>query len=131
MIVVENRIEVRAGYAEAVLERFKAPKSVHTFPGFVRMDVLHAKASEETEEIRVCTTWEKEEDFQAWANSDSFQHAHKRREGAQGAGGHGGHGHGGQQAAESASPIVGNKVTIYQVAVSHLPESAPAKAGSN
>ncbi|WP_308640136.1 antibiotic biosynthesis monooxygenase [Paenibacillus silvisoli] len=141
MIVVENRIEVRAGYAEAVLERFKTPKSVHTFPGFVRMDVLHAKTSEETEEIRVCTTWEKEEDFQAWANSDSFQHAHKRREAAQGAGGHGGqghgaghgqgHGHGGQQAAESASPIVGNKVTIYQVVVSHLPEQAPVESGTN
>ncbi|WP_256208777.1 antibiotic biosynthesis monooxygenase [Paenibacillus sp. CF384] len=150
MIVVENRIEVRAGFAEAVLERFKTPKTVHTFPGFVRMDVLHAVVSEETEEIRVCTTWEKEEDFQAWANSDSFRHAHTRREGAQGSAhgqggqghghgqGHGGQahgqgqGHGGQPAAEAAAgPIVGNKVTIYQVVVSHLPESAPVESAAN
>lgn len=134
MIVVENRIEARAGFAEAVMERFKTPKSVHTFPGFVRMDVLHAKTSEGTEEIRVCTTWEKEEHFQTWSNSDSFRHAHaKRAEAAAAASqgetsahgqGHGhGHGHGVASPADNPNaPIIGNKVTIYRVFASHLPE---------
>ncbi|WP_227872445.1 antibiotic biosynthesis monooxygenase [Paenibacillus albus] len=145
MIVVENRIEVRAGMADAVLERFRTPKSVHTFKGFVRMDVLHAAASEETEEIRVCTTWESEADFQAWANSDSFRHAHAKRaseaaaksdgqpaHGSAHGGGHGHGAHGGAQApaageAPASGPIVGNKVTIYKVVVSHLPEAAAAE----
>lgn len=129
MIVVENRIEVRAGYAEAVLERFRSPKSVHTFPGFVRMDVLHAATPEGTEEVRVCTTWEKKEHFEAWANSDSFRHAHARRAEAAAQGSPHGQGHGGGSGGEAAEngPIVGNKVTIYEVVASHLPESAAAK----
>ncbi|MBM7565183.1 heme-degrading monooxygenase HmoA [Paenibacillus sacheonensis] len=130
MIVVENRIEVKAGFAEAVMERFKAPKSVHTFQGFVRMDVLHAATSEGTEEVRVCTTWEKEEDFHAWANSDSFRHAHARREAAQG-GEHGRtHGEGGGEAPKDAAngPIVGNKVTVYKLVASHLPEKTTVQA---
>ena len=125
MIVVENRIEVRAGFADAVLERFRTPKSVHTFPGFVRMDVLHAATTEGTEEIRVCTTWENKENFEAWASSDSFRHAHARRAeaAAQSSSPHGHGAAGGESAANG--PIVGNKVTIYEVVVSHLPESAP------
>lgn len=132
MILVENRIEARKGYGEAILERFRTPKNVHTFPGFIRMDVLHAENADGNEEIRVCTTWENEEAFQGWANSDSFRGSHAKRAeqgNAQGQGQpHGqahGHGTGGQsgqaEAAESASPIIGNKVTIYQVVASHLP----------
>ncbi|WP_246183219.1 antibiotic biosynthesis monooxygenase [Paenibacillus methanolicus] len=137
VILVENRIEVRKGYGEAILERFRTPKNVHTFPGFIRMDVLHAENADGNEEIRVCTTWENEAAFQGWANSDSFRGAHAKRAEQANAQGqaqpHGqGHGHGGRhgeaEGAESASPIIGNKVTIYQVVASHLP--APAQAAS-
>ncbi|WP_232016613.1 antibiotic biosynthesis monooxygenase [Paenibacillus baekrokdamisoli] len=150
MILVENRIEVRAGFGEAVLERFRTPKTVHTFPGFVRMDVLHTTNGEGNEEIRVCTTWEKEADFHAWANSDSFRHAHARRAEAAasaeqaeaqpsstpaahshgapetGAASDAQNNHPSGEAAAANGPIVGNKVTIYQVVVSHLPEPAAA-----
>lgn len=110
MILVENRIEVKAGMAEGVLERFRKPKTVHTFPGFVRMDVLHAKVDDETEEIRVCTVWEKEEDFHGWSNSESFQHAHAKRAEAASTS----HAHGN-------NPIVGNRVTVYTVEATHFP----------
>jgi heme-degrading monooxygenase HmoA len=111
MIVVENKIEVRAGYADAVLERFKTPKTVHTFPGFVRMDVLHAINADGNEEVRVCTTWENEEAFEGWASSDAFRRAHARRK---------------EEAASDKegaehNPIIGNKMTIYRVAASHFP----------
>ncbi|WP_242403805.1 antibiotic biosynthesis monooxygenase [Paenibacillus pini] len=144
MILVENRIEVKAGFGEAVLERFRSPKSVHTFPGFVRMDVLHATNAEGNEEIRVCTTWEQESDFQAWAHSDSFRHAHAKRAEAAASAEHvdvhqsptssaHGHSHGSKEAIASSGhgshpsneaaaangPIIGNKVTIYQVVASH------------
>lgn len=79
MIIVENRFEIRAGAADAVVDRFRSPKSVHTFPGFVRMEVLHAVLSDETEEVRICTAWESEEAFNAWTNSDAFRQAHTRR----------------------------------------------------
>lgn len=154
MIIVENRFEIRAGAAEAILERFRSPKSVHTFPGFVRMEVLHAALTDETEEVRVCTAWENEEAFQAWTNSDSFRHAHARRgEGAEGKGeqaaqspAHGASSHaaaaepargGGHESpapgpgAVGKGPIISSKVTTYQVVVTHLPASASSvEAGS-
>jgi len=131
MILVENRIEVRAGYADAVLERFKTPKTVHTFPGFIRMDVLHAKNSDGNEEICVCTTWENEEAFDGWASSDSFRGAHAKRAEAgeksateSGNASEAGHAKGAHGSAANNGPIIGNKVTIYRVAASHLPEAA-------
>ncbi|WP_328805280.1 antibiotic biosynthesis monooxygenase [Paenibacillus albicereus] len=148
-MLVENRIVVKAGFAEAVLERFAKPKQVHTFEGFVRMDVLHGKSENEgEEEIRVCTTWRSKADFEAWASSDSFRGAHAKRQEQQAEGaaadqaerpahGHGGHGqpahgsgHGRPAAAgEGAGPIVGNRVTFYRVAASHLPAAAAAEQG--
>ncbi|QHW33086.1 hypothetical protein GZH47_21285 [Paenibacillus rhizovicinus] len=135
MIIVENRFEIRAGAADAILERFRSPKSVHTFPGFVRMDVLHAVLSDETEEVRVCTAWESEAAFEAWTNSDSFRHAHGRRAETAGAeraeapaaAAHGsGHGSHGSTAtgAPASSPIISSKVTRYNVVVTHLPAEA-------
>ncbi|OXM17577.1 hypothetical protein CGZ75_10520 [Paenibacillus herberti] len=158
-VLIENRILVKAGYAEAVLERFAKPKNVHTFEGFIRMDVLHGKLSDTEEEIRVCTTWRSKADFEAWASSDSFRGAHARRpesteapseqsrsenkpaaHGEQAssknsagastpaAGGHGhGSAHGRPAGGEGAGPVIGNNVTIYRVAASHLPETAAAE----
>lgn len=130
MILVENRIEVHAGYGEIVLERFKQPKKVHTFPGFIRMDVLHAITGDGNEEIRVCTTWENEEAFDNWAGSEAFRGAHGAGTSAGAEGSHAhptGHasGHG-----AGKGPIIGNKMTIYRVAASHLPEAEAPGAGS-
>lgn len=147
MIIVENRFEIRAGSADAIVERFRSPKSVHTFPGFVRMEVLHTVLSDEAEEVRVCTAWENEEAFRAWTDSDSFRQAHSRRaepagaeragepaapraaqaHGAPDAGAGNAHGAGhGSQGAGVVSPIISSKVTTYNVVVSHWPASASA-----
>lgn len=121
MIMVENRIEVKPGMADLVMERFRKPKSVHTFKGFVRMDVLHTTNEAGNEEVCVCTTWESEEDFRAWADSESFRSAHARRAAEQQESGSG----------QNDGPILGNKMTMYRVYVSHLPaakaEAAPVE----
>ncbi|WP_442953356.1 antibiotic biosynthesis monooxygenase [Paenibacillus sp. RU4T] len=154
-ILVENLIKVKAGFGEAVLERFAKPKQVHTFKGFIRMDVLHGKSPDGDEEIRVCTTWESKADFEAWASSDSFRGAHARRNGESGGGepapahGHsngradgqaGGqarghvhsqsHGQGAAHGLAAPGPVIGNKVTIYRVVASHLPAAAAADASA-
>lgn len=133
VILVENRIIVRSGYGEAVLERFAKPKQVHKFKGFIRMDVLHGRTPEGEEEIRVCTMWERKEDFEAWASSDNFRSAHARRaaesQAGEGRSPHADgspHGEASSQSApaakaEAPGPIIGNKVSIYRVAASHLP----------
>nr|WP_237391796.1 antibiotic biosynthesis monooxygenase [Paenibacillus dendrobii] len=100
------------------------------------MDVLHGRTSDGEEEIRVCTMWERKEDFEDWASSDNFRSAHAwRTTDSQSGGGHFAHGHGsphsggsshGTHAAhgEESGPIIGNKVSIYRVAASHLPAEA-------
>lgn len=104
MIVVKNTIQVKPGYGNAMRERFKTPKSVHTFPGFVRMELLQTQGTEEHEEYQVCTTWENKEDFDAWVQSDSFKQAHgERRENGKG------------------DMVIGNKITLHEIIVSHLP----------
>ncbi|MCC3371705.1 antibiotic biosynthesis monooxygenase [Cohnella sp. REN36] len=110
MIVATNTIKIQSGHADAVAERFKNPKGVHQAPGFVRMELLKSE-EEGYDELKVCTTWESREAFDAWVNSDAFKQAHARPSAASGGqhsagssatGGH--YATGGEHAASSASP---------------------------
>lgn len=104
MIIVTNTIQAKPGYGNVIRERFKSPKNVHTFPGFVRMELLQTQGIEEYEEFQVCTTWDNKEAFDAWVQSDSFKQAHAaRRENGNG------------------DQVIGNKITLHEVIVSHLP----------
>ncbi|WP_256760234.1 antibiotic biosynthesis monooxygenase [Cohnella sp. WQ 127256] len=104
MIVVKNTIQVKPGYGNVMRDRFKTPKSVHTFPGFVRMELLRTEGLEEYEEYQVCTTWENKEAFDAWVQSDSFKQAHVTR------------GENGNR-----DMVIGNKITLHEVIVTHHP----------
>lgn len=103
MITVINTIQVKPGYGGVIEERFRTPKDVHTFPGFVRLELLRTEDTDGYEEYRVCTTWESKADFERWVESDSFKMAHERRQ---------------QQPSDM---ILGNKVTFHEVVVTHLP----------
>ena len=76
MIAVINRLPVKEGMADQVVERFANGKGfVQTFPGFVSMEVLRA---EETDDVVVITRWREKADFDAWVASDAFKMAHGR-----------------------------------------------------
>jgi heme-degrading monooxygenase HmoA len=76
MIAVINRLPVKEGMADQVVERFANGQGfVQTFPGFVSMEVLRA---EETDDIVVITRWQDKADFDAWVASDAFKIAHGR-----------------------------------------------------
>ncbi|WLR41532.1 antibiotic biosynthesis monooxygenase [Bacillus carboniphilus] len=79
MILVTNTIKVKKGHVQEVAKRFEQPKAVHQSPGFVRLEVLITKGLEEYDELKVCTTWENDEAFQAWTESDAFKNAHHKR----------------------------------------------------
>ncbi|MGO4539560.1 antibiotic biosynthesis monooxygenase [Paenibacillus sp. 2TAB19] len=81
MIVVTNTIKVKKGHGESVAQRFHQSIGIDLSPGFVRMEVLMAEHIEGHDELKVSTTWEQKEHFDAWVNSDSFRlaHAHKRK----------------------------------------------------
>jgi heme-degrading monooxygenase HmoA len=76
VIAVINRLPVKEGMADQVVERFANGRGfVQEFPGFVSMEVLHA---EETDEVMVITRWRDKEDFDSWVASDAFKMAHGR-----------------------------------------------------
>jgi heme-degrading monooxygenase HmoA len=80
MIAVINRLPVREGMADEVVERFaNGQGSVQDFPGFVSMEVLR---SEGADEVMVITRWRDKEAFNSWVHSDEFKKAHGRSGGS-------------------------------------------------
>lgn len=106
-----NTIFVKKGMGPMIIERFKQPKAVHTFEGFIRMEVLLKNDSEEHDEVKVCTTWEDKQYFENWLNSRESKKSHDKK---------------GYEANEE-SPILGNELTTFNVYVQHLPLTTEAK----
>jgi heme-degrading monooxygenase HmoA len=76
MIAVINRLPVKEGAAEQVVERFANSRgNVQGFPGFVSMEVL---SSEGGDEVLVITRWRDKDAFDSWVGSDAFKRAHAR-----------------------------------------------------
>ena len=76
MIAVINRLPVKEGMADQVVERFANGRGfVQDFPGFVSMEVL---CSEGADEVMVITRWEDKDAFDSWVRSDEFKTAHGR-----------------------------------------------------
>ncbi len=76
MIAVINRLPVKVGMADQVVERFADGRGfVQNFPGFVSMEVLR---SEGADEVLVITRWRDKDAFNSWVQSDEFETAHGR-----------------------------------------------------
>ncbi|QIN79111.1 antibiotic biosynthesis monooxygenase [Rubrobacter marinus] len=76
MIAIINRLPVKEGAADQVVERFAGSGGhVQGFPGFVSMEVLRSDAEDE---VLVITRWRDREAFDAWVGSDEFRKAHGR-----------------------------------------------------
>ncbi|AXI01225.1 hypothetical protein DV702_00455 [Sporosarcina sp. PTS2304] len=98
-----NTIFVEKGKGEQITSRFAKAKAVHTFEGFIRMEVLLSEEHEERDEVKVCTTWEDRKFFDDWLHSRENVSAHNSK------------------ASSEPSPILGNEVTTFAVKVQHLP----------
>ncbi len=76
MIAVVNRLPVKEGMADQIVERFANSRGfVQEFPGFVSMEVL---SSETGDEVLVVTRWRDKDAFDSWVGSDAFKRAHGR-----------------------------------------------------
>jgi heme-degrading monooxygenase HmoA len=105
MIAVINRLPVKEGAAEQVVERFTNSRGfVQEFPGFVSMEVLNSEAGDE---VLVITRWRDKDAFNSWVHSDEFKEAHGRGGGSELLRGH---------------PQMGT----YEVAVEREPSGGPA-----
>lgn len=105
MMKAVNTILVKKGRAEEILARFQTPKSVHTFEGFVLMEVLKRENSLEHDELQICTTWEDRMYFDHWLSSRESQKAHGRKN---------------EQKSED-NPIIGSQLTTFEVVYQHKP----------
>lgn len=104
-ITVENVIRIQKGRVDEVLERFREPKAVHTFDGFVMMEVLRKLESPEYDELKICTTWEDQASFDKWLEHRNYEKAHAQS---------------GKEKPKD-SPILGNELSIFEVAIQHEP----------
>jgi heme-degrading monooxygenase HmoA len=74
-VVKINAITVPEDRRESFEERFRSRAgAVEKTPGFERFELL--RPQEGTDLYLVYTRWESEEAFQAWHNSQDFNHAH-------------------------------------------------------
>ncbi len=76
MIAVINRLPVKEGAADRVVERFANSQGhVQGFPGFISMEVMRSEAGDE---VLVVTHWRDKDAFDSWVQSDEFKKAHGR-----------------------------------------------------
>ncbi|MEK5067498.1 antibiotic biosynthesis monooxygenase [Sporosarcina sp. FSL K6-1508] len=105
MMKAVNTIRIKKGNVDEVLVRFQTPKSVHTFEGFVLMEVLKKENSPEYDELKICTTWEERKFFDAWLGSRASQKAHDKK----------------SEQNPADNPIISSQLTTFQVAIQHKP----------
>ena len=76
MIAVINRLPVKEGAVDQIVERFANSRgNVQGFPGFLSMEVLR---SEEEDEVLVITRWRDKGAFNSWVQGEEFKKAHGR-----------------------------------------------------
>ncbi|AMQ08193.1 MULTISPECIES: antibiotic biosynthesis monooxygenase [Sporosarcina] len=105
MMKAVNTIRIKKGNVEEVLARFQTPKSVHTFEGFVLMEVLKKENSPEYDELKICTTWEERKFFDEWLGSRASQKTHDKK----------------NEQKSADNPIISSQLTTFQVAIQHKP----------
>jgi heme oxygenase (staphylobilin-producing) len=101
MLVITNTIKVEKGKGEQMIERFKQPREVQKMPGFIRLELLQRRNTEDFDEFTVSTAWESQEAHDEWVKSDAFKRSHK----------------GGK-----VDYIIDFKIQTYDVVASHKPE---------
>ncbi|QFG01273.1 hypothetical protein PB01_20345 [Psychrobacillus glaciei] len=105
MMTAVNTIQIKKGRVDEIITRFATPKSVHTFEGFVLMEVLKKENSPEYDELKICTTWEDRTYFDKWLESRAAQIAHGQK----------------IENKSDDSPIIGSELTTFEVAIQHKP----------
>ncbi|MDF2926088.1 MAG: antibiotic biosynthesis monooxygenase [Paenibacillaceae bacterium] len=78
MFVEIKTIQVKEGFADAVVSRFSQPGAVEKAEGFVDLSVLVKRTRKGDEEIAVIIRWESEEAWKGWERSEPHLEGHRR-----------------------------------------------------
>ena len=103
MMKAVNTLRVQKGRSDEVLDKFTNAKSVHTFEGFVLMEVLRKENTEDYDELEICTTWKDHASFEAWRKNRAAEKAHRPKK------------------AQADNPILGSELNTFEVFVQHHP----------
>lgn len=80
MFIVINKLTVKPGMGDRLIERFAQSHGLEDSPGFIRFCLLEpvwGPGEIEQHEYLSMTEWESRETFEAWLKSDAFKRAHK------------------------------------------------------
>ena len=104
-----NKLTIKEGRAEEVMKRFEKSKSIHTFEGFIFMEVMKKLHTKEGDRVEICTTWKDRASFDAWQHSTSFVRAHKPIKEREDRG--------------EDNPIITSRVDFYDIHIQHTPNT--------
>lgn len=107
MMKAVNTLRVRKGRADEVIARFAKPKAVHTFEGFILMEVLKKEDTEDYDELQICVTWRDRSCFEAWRKSRAAEKAHAPIDA--------------QRKNPEENPIISAELTTFEICVQHHP----------
>ncbi|OCF92635.1 antibiotic biosynthesis monooxygenase [Gilliamella sp. wkB7] len=78
MYIVMNRFKIKCGSEDTFIEIWRNRDShLKDMNGFNRFYLLRGKSEEEYTLFSSYTEWESKADFDAWVNSEYFQHTHR------------------------------------------------------
>lgn len=103
MITVTNRFLVKKGFANKMAPLFISDKNLLNWEGFNKVEVNICSEPEDHDEMNVMMFWDTVEQFKAWRDSDDFKNLHRREDI-------------GNKENSEASPIIGNRVVISEIA---------------
>lgn len=78
MFIELKTIQVKEGYSEQVVSRFKQEGPIEKAPGFVDLSVLVKRVRSGDEEVLLLIRWESEEAWKSWEKSEPHLEMHRR-----------------------------------------------------
>ncbi|CAM3271963.1 antibiotic biosynthesis monooxygenase [Filibacter tadaridae] len=105
MMKAVNTVRIEKGKVDEILPRFNTPKSVHTYEGFILMEVLKKEDSPEYDVLEICTTWQDRKFFDKWREARTIRKAEERKNGKQ----------------PEKGPIIDAELALYEVSFQHNP----------
>lgn len=77
MYITHHIFTLKLGAVEGFVKEFAAVRSVDSFPGFIKRELLIGPSTKEVEEVIFVHYWEIKEAFMNWHNSDAHRQGHK------------------------------------------------------
>ena len=75
--VISNTLKVEKGYGEKLMERFHKMGDVENAPGFMQLNLLQVKNTDEYDEFVIWSQWESKEAHEEWTKTEQFRDTHR------------------------------------------------------